>query len=595
MFNCFVVRDRNFLRFLRYHNHDIDGEYRMCVHVFGNSPSPSVAIYGLRRAAMEGERDYGSEARRFVERNFYVDDGLVSLPKEEESITLLQNAQDMLALSNLRLHKILSNRVNIMRAFPLEDLAKGSKDLDLNADLPPMQRNLGVSWDISEDMFTFKVSEAEKPYTRRGVLSTVNSLFDPLGFAAPVSIQGRSLLRELTSDTCDWDKPLSQRRSKENGGCGRTGSRIPRQYTSVCLNQAQSKELCVFCDASTTSISAVAYLGTIDLSNNTNVGFVLGKAKLAPRPDITVPRLELCAAVLAIEIVDEMDVVFDAVTFYSDSKVVLGYIHNKSRRFYVYVNNRVQRIRESTSPEEWKYVPTSENPADHASRSVPAGSLTHTTWQSGPVFLFESAGRATSPTSFVLVDPSSDVDIRPQVTCRTTKVTTSDVLDPKRFEKFSTWRSLTCVVARLLHVAHSFRQGSGCKGWHIHGSPCSKEDKMSKNHYGTCCPARCLQGDIRTHQGGTDIPKQDPFYSLSPYIDALGLLRNGGRLSQANLDREATSHLILPRSSHVTTLLVRHCHEQVQHQGVFGPWTVVARRTRGGLASSKRWTVLFHV
>lgn len=174
MFHWFVVREdhRNFLRFLWYRDHDLDGdvvEYRMCVHVFSNSPPPSVAIYGLRRAAMEGERDYGLD-------------------------------MDMLALSNLQLHNILSKRISVMRAFPPEDLAKGLKDLDLDTDLPSMQRSLGVSWDISEDVFTFKVSEAEKPYTRRRVLSMVNSLFDPLGFAAPV----------LTSESCDWDAPLPE-------------------------------------------------------------------------------------------------------------------------------------------------------------------------------------------------------------------------------------------------------------------------------------------------------------------------------------------------------------------------------------------------
>lgn len=61
-------------------------EYRMDVHVFGHSPSPSMATYGLRRAAAEGEREYSIEPRLFVERNFYVDDGLLSAPSEEEAL-----------------------------------------------------------------------------------------------------------------------------------------------------------------------------------------------------------------------------------------------------------------------------------------------------------------------------------------------------------------------------------------------------------------------------------------------------------------------------------------------------------------------------
>ncbi|XP_063758758.1 uncharacterized protein LOC134877255 [Eleginops maclovinus] len=567
MFHCFVVREdhRNFLRFLWHRNNDLDDdviEYRMCVHVFGNSPSPSVATYGLRRAAAEGEREYGVEARLFVERNFYVDDGLLSVPSEQEAITLLHNTQGMLALSNLRLHKILSNRVAVMRAFPPEDLAKGMKDLDLSTDPIPMQRSLGVSWDVSEDVFTFQVADAEKPYTRRGVLSTVNSLFDPLGFAAPVSVQGRSILRELTTESCDWDAPLPEEKYREwklwrDSLKELEQLKIPRQYTSISLRQACSKELCVFCDASTIAIAAVAYVRTTDASSNVEVGFMFGKAKLAPRPETTIPRLELCAAVLAVEIadviVDEMDTIFDAVTFYSDSKVVLGYIHNESRRFYVYVSNRVQRIRRSTSPKQWKHVPSSQNPADHGSRSVPAGSLTHTSWLCGPPFLLTSAEAEPAPNSFNLVDPSSDSDVRPQITCHLNRVT-SGKLDPMRFERFSRWRSLNRAVARLVHVAHSFNQGSRCKGWHIHEELCPTEDlEEARNIIIRAVQQDAFAETLDCIRGGIAIPKQSPLLSLCPYLDSAGILRIGGRLSKANLDGKEVQH----QGRHLTEGAVR--------------------------------------
>lgn len=90
---------RNYLQFLWYCHNDLDVEvveYRMRVHVFGNSPSSAVAMYGLRKAALKGERDHGAEARHFIKRNFYVNDGIVSLPTEKEAITLLHNAQDRL-------------------------------------------------------------------------------------------------------------------------------------------------------------------------------------------------------------------------------------------------------------------------------------------------------------------------------------------------------------------------------------------------------------------------------------------------------------------------------------------------------------------
>ena len=117
----------------------------MRVHVFGNSPSPAVAIFGLRRAARDKETNFGSDARQFIERDFYVDNALKSFPTESEAIDLRKSAQGMLALSNLRLHKIASKNIEVMDSFPADDRAKDIKDLDLSVDDFPVQRSLGVS------------------------------------------------------------------------------------------------------------------------------------------------------------------------------------------------------------------------------------------------------------------------------------------------------------------------------------------------------------------------------------------------------------------------------------------------------------------
>lgn len=105
----------------------------------------------------------------------------------------------------------------------------------------------------------------------------------------------------------------------------------------------------------------------------------------------TVPRLELGAAVLSVEIAEllsrELDVKVDNMRFYTNSKVVLGYIYNVSRRFYVYVSRRVERIRTFSNPKQWHYVPTSQNTTDVATRSVPAEQLLNTSWLTGPKFL----------------------------------------------------------------------------------------------------------------------------------------------------------------------------------------------------------------
>lgn len=121
----------------------------------------------------------------------------------------------------------------------------------------------------------------------------------------------------------------------------------------------------------------------------------MGKSKLAPRPAYTIPRLELCAALLAVDMyelirdeIDDTDV--NAAKFYTDSKIVLGYIHNVTKIFYVYVANRVTRIRKSTHPDQWCYVNNDSNPADHATRPILAVLLKYTSWFSGPPFLTQT-------------------------------------------------------------------------------------------------------------------------------------------------------------------------------------------------------------
>lgn len=142
MFYSFNVREdhRDYLRFLWYQDNDLQKditEYRMNVHVFGNSPSPAVAIYALRRAAQAGEEEHGMDAKEFVNRNFYVDDGLTSVPTEEEAIDLLKRTKNMLAESSIHLHKIASNSYTVMRSFSPGDLAKDLKDLDLGGERYP--------------------------------------------------------------------------------------------------------------------------------------------------------------------------------------------------------------------------------------------------------------------------------------------------------------------------------------------------------------------------------------------------------------------------------------------------------------------------
>lgn len=480
-----------------------------------------------------------------------------------------------------------------MKAFPSQDYANNLKYLELSTDTFPMQRSLGIIWDLQRDKFTFRVADDDKPFTRWGVLSTVNSLYDPLGFVAPVTIQGKAILRELTTESGDWDSPLPHDKMKlwtawRDSLEDLESLQIPRTYAPASPSGAQRRELCIFCDASTKAIAAVAYIKVTDVEGKQHTGFVLGKAKLATRPEHTIPRLELCAAVLAVElselVTSEIDVELNTTSFYTDRKVVLGYIYNETRRFYVYVSNRVHRIRRSSQPQQWHYVPTHLNPADHGTRAVPAALLKDTIWLTVPTFLKKREQNLHSEDLFEIADPGLYPEVRPQVSTLSTTASNPQ-LGSQRFERFSSWKSLTRAVARLVHVAQSFKKvpstrHSKCKGWHSCQTPYTvNKFSQSKDLIIHALQQESYAPEFECLRNSEEIPKDSTLRKLDPFIDENGLMRVGGRIKEARLERDEKNPLIIPGSHHIARLLVRHYHEQTRHQGRL--FTEGAIRTAG--------------
>jgi len=134
----------------------------------------------------------------------------------------------------------------------------------------------------------------------------------------------------MVSNTTDWDEPLPDE-FKDVWKCWESSLQslntlqVPRRYLTGTITQS---ELHIYSDASEKVISAVAYFRTLDSDGESHFSFVFGKSKVAPKHGHTIPRLELCAAVLAVEIAetltDELSISQEHVTFHIDSKVVLG-------------------------------------------------------------------------------------------------------------------------------------------------------------------------------------------------------------------------------------------------------------------------------
>lgn len=148
-----------------------------------------------------------------------------------------------------------------------------------------------------------------------------------------------------------------------------------RLYTSVWPdNPSVTRELHIFCDASEREYGSVAYLRTSDDFGHVAVTFVLARSRVAPRKCLSMPRLELSAALtdaqLAQVIQNEVTLPIDSVTLWSDSTTVLYWLIAESCCYKVFVGGRVAEIQTLTETAEWRYVDSANNPADHITRGL---------------------------------------------------------------------------------------------------------------------------------------------------------------------------------------------------------------------------------
>ena len=196
MFHQFHVKaeDQDFLRFLWWDEGNLEAQpavYRMKVHLFGAASSPGCANFGLKHIAAQGQDRFSEASMKFIERNFNVDDGLTSVSTVDEAIQLVREARQLCCAGKLRLHKFISNSQQVMASIPKEECAERANNLDMDLGESHIERALGVQWCVTSDHFQFRVIVKEQPLSRKGILSTVASIYDPLGFIAPFVLVGK--------------------------------------------------------------------------------------------------------------------------------------------------------------------------------------------------------------------------------------------------------------------------------------------------------------------------------------------------------------------------------------------------------------------
>ena len=565
--------DRDVLRFLWWPdgNREMKAEtYRMAVHLFGGTWSPSVCSYALQQTAKDSVQIFKPEIVKTVLKDFYVDDCLTSFPREESAIQMVTDLPKLLATGGFRLCKWVSNRKEVLRAVPESERAPGLQNLNLQA--LPTERTLGFLWNVNTDMFTYSTMSTRHPLTRRGMLGAVCAVYDPMGLITPFTIRGKALIQELTRERVNWDEPLSEEHLarwkewlEELDGC--PGLQIER-----CLQPVESinrTELQHFSDASMTAYGSASYIRVVSPTGDVRCSLLFSRSQVAPLKQITIPRLELAAAALSVQqdqmMRKELTLHIDASFFWTDSTIVLAYIRNEKKRFQTYVANRLAVIHGGSAAGQWKHVTSESNPADDITRGLAMQDLIHSQrWFRGPEFLSKQGiTEEAEPPNVSLED---DPEVKHTATAVTVKAERDVIHD--LFERYSSWTQLKRAMVWIMRYRAYLLAKTGKE------KPSQAKKRLDVSELAEAERAiisyvqrQEYPEEIQSLQGRVGIKKSSKLYPLDPELTAEGILVCNTR-SQRVMPRESVPRpAILPKDHQVSTLLVRHYHELAGHGG----------------------------
>ena len=587
------------------HNEPI--EYRMLVHLFGAVSSPSCANYALKKTAKDNEHKYKREVIDAIQNDFYVDDFVKSVATEEESINLAHDVVQATAEGGFKLTKWISNSRKLLETIPEEDMAKEVKNLDLKRDNLPVERALGVQWCVETDKIVFSQKEVSRKATRRNILSVVSAIFNPFGVTSPYVLKAKMILQSLCREKLGWDSQIPEKERKEWENWLADLPNLDKVKLNRCFKpkdfgKVVNAQLHHFADASLQGYGTVTYLRLINEDDEIHCEFVCAKSRVAPLRAHTIVKLELTAATSAVRQDDqlkrELTMKIDHTMFWTDSQTVLKYIANETTRYPVFVANRIAVIQDGSNVNQWRYIPTKLNPADHASRGIWAEELiTKTDWLRGPEFLSQPESVWPQSASIPLdekaneevSEPVSVVDAHAVVIVRKEERNATDQLlhhysDWTRLKRAVTWwlrfkevlqqkRSLGQVQKRERSLTMKEMQNSeAIIIKYVQKCEFPREIKALQTLQKHTSQNSAKTGNADERSAKSDqqrkglIKRDSPLINLSPVIQE-ELLKVGGRLQNAPISENAKHQIILPKNHHVSMLLIRHTHQKVGHQG----------------------------
>lgn len=600
--------DKIFHRFL-WRNVETEREpdiYEFDRVIFGGTASPFLAQFVSRYNAEKYRHKYPRAAETVLEST-YMDDSMDSVNIVEEAKKLYSDLTALWGEAGMKTHKWLSNSTDVMNHIPVEERAKYCS---IGEDKNMPTKTLGIAWNHHTDQFIFEVEKTEEiVYTKRNFLRKVAAIFDPLGFLSPYILAAKLLIQEMWVCQVDWDSPIDGRMKNDmekwlEDLCQLSELKIPR-CLSYPLSKSSVFSLHIFTDASEEAYAALVYVRSRSMDNRTSCQLVASKSKVAPLTAMSIPRLELLAAVKGSEMAQKFSKTFHCtakdIVLWTDSCDVLGWIGSRSRIFKPFVAHKIGKIHSCTEPGQWRFVPSKLNPADIATHQSGMTSLANNeVWLNGPTFLSKSEeewpynenfknnklkevkkGMQPTPAESQVVKLDTNMgelfnneccgsrniqfpDLEYQkggISVLNTRII-DDHLKPERFSSLIRFLRVKAWVYRFIYNCKSLKENrSG-------GELSVDEVNDMQTNVIREAQIQSFTTEYNSLLKGKPLMGNCKILALSPRMDEDKIIRCDSRIIQAEcIPYDTKFPIILPRSHPTTKLIVSYYHKLADHQG----------------------------
>ena len=546
--------DRDAMRFhWRRDEHSPLRTLRFTRALFGLTSSPFL-LGGVIEAHLSNWEEKEPEVVKKIRKELYVDDlisGSITVHKARE---VKDKATVVFRDACFTLHKWHSN------APELEADQSSAEDAEeatyakqqLGAPQGNMSRILGLPWNKKRDTVSVEVPTEQARLTKRGILAKLAKIYDPLGLISPETLRGKLIYRAVCDSKRAWDAELLRDMTKAwvkwESGLSQSFE-VPRSL-AVHREEIEGIELHSFGDASANGVAACVY-AVVRQTAGTNQGLIAARSRLS-KQGLTIPRLELVAGHMAVNLITNVREALEGLPLTSmhcwlDSSVALYWIRGQGEHKQ-FVSNRVQKIN-SHHGVTWRYVPTSENPADLGSRGGRVEEADQ--WWNGPKWL---ASGENWPAD-ILDKPTEESQAEAKLVRKVLAVAVDEEDEVEGILRKFHLRKAVRVCAWMRRFAHNALRSRGKT--RIEGPLTTQETNQVRLHW------------ERQAQKSGEVEKDRVVLNLQ--LNQEGLLECRGRL-------QGDYPVYLPDTSLYSQRIVEEAHLQTLHGGVGLTMTKVRSR-----------------